>query len=310
MVSICISYGQNSQIQTIRFEKSLIPKNAYVFYVIGDWGRHGEYNQQEVANAMKQCALEAEPEFIISTGDNFYPYGVASINDPHWQKSFEDVYHWHDLHVMWYSILGNHDYYGSTKAQMDYSKISRRWSMPSAYFTFTKKTDANQSIRFIFTDTNPFVEKYRKKMDQYPDMAAQDTGRQMQWLDSVMNASDQAKEDWKIVIGHHPPYSGSGKHGDTKEMHGRFTTRFEKSKIDFYFSGHEHDLQHLRPAGSTVDYVISGAGSEVRPTEKKDFTQFAAAVPGFAIVSITPNEATFYFINTHTEIIYSYTRKR
>jgi len=29
------------------FTSSLVPKDAYVFYVIGDWGRKGKYFQKE-----------------------------------------------------------------------------------------------------------------------------------------------------------------------------------------------------------------------------------------------------------------------
>ena len=39
---------------------------------IGDWGRHGTLNQTEVATLMGELAFERAPEFVISTGDNFY----------------------------------------------------------------------------------------------------------------------------------------------------------------------------------------------------------------------------------------------
>ena len=37
---------------------------------VGDWGREGSLNQSEVARAM--AASGSEPDFVISTGDNFY----------------------------------------------------------------------------------------------------------------------------------------------------------------------------------------------------------------------------------------------
>lgn len=39
---------------------------------IGDWGRQGLKNQSEVAAVMGELAHTRAPEFIISTGDNFY----------------------------------------------------------------------------------------------------------------------------------------------------------------------------------------------------------------------------------------------
>ncbi|MFN8438315.1 MAG: tartrate-resistant acid phosphatase type 5 family protein [Cytophagales bacterium] len=290
------------------FSAKNIEKDAFVFFVIGDWGRNGEYNQMEVANAMKSCAKIADPEFIISTGDNFYTYGVASTQDPQWTNSFENVYKGNDLQIDWHPVLGNHDYHGNTQAQIDYTKISRRWVMPSAYYTFTKETDDNSKIRFMFIDTNPFVKKYRKKLEEYPDLAKQDTTKQWQWIDSVLTTSNTAKEDWKIVIGHHPIYSSNPKHGDTKELHHTLKPRLENNKVHAYFCGHDHDLQHQKPQNSFVDYFLSGAGSETRPSAKHEHTLCAESVPGFAIVSIKENKLTLYFINSKNEIVYQYTR--
>ena len=42
-------------------------------YQVGDWGRLGQYNQTQVAALMGQKADISQPDFIISTGDNFYP---------------------------------------------------------------------------------------------------------------------------------------------------------------------------------------------------------------------------------------------
>ena len=56
--------------------------DALQFYVIGDWGRNGEERQRDLAIVMDSAAHHVEPDFIISTGDNIYPDGVASVNDP------------------------------------------------------------------------------------------------------------------------------------------------------------------------------------------------------------------------------------
>ena len=56
--------------------------------VFGDWGRNGEDNQKEVALEMGMVAKKFKPEFIISTGDNFYPNGVQSTRDHNWIASY------------------------------------------------------------------------------------------------------------------------------------------------------------------------------------------------------------------------------
>jgi metallophosphoesterase superfamily enzyme len=51
------------------------------------------------------------PEFVISTGDNFHPRGVASVTDPLWDSVYERVYAAKSLCLApWYPFLGNHDH--------------------------------------------------------------------------------------------------------------------------------------------------------------------------------------------------------
>ena len=91
------------------------------FLVIGDWGRNGENYQKEVAVAMGQAGHDLGAQFIIATGDNFYPYGVQSVFDYHWISSFETIYRAQSLHVKWYPVLGNHDYISNPDAEVEYS---------------------------------------------------------------------------------------------------------------------------------------------------------------------------------------------
>ena len=55
------------------------------FAVIGDYGLDGE-NEAKVANLVKGW----NPDFIITTGDNNYPYGAAETIDQNIGKYFSD----------------------------------------------------------------------------------------------------------------------------------------------------------------------------------------------------------------------------
>jgi tartrate-resistant acid phosphatase type 5 len=96
-ITICfcfLSFGTTAftQSKTDPAAKKINKKKALHFMVFGDWGRNGEDNQKETAWELGIDAKTFKPEFIVSTGDNFYPNGVRSTRDHYWLASFEDIY--------------------------------------------------------------------------------------------------------------------------------------------------------------------------------------------------------------------------
>ncbi len=278
------------------FDKSMIDEGAYVFYVIGDWGRKGKFNQREVAESMNKTAALAKPQFIASTGDNFYFLGVKSVDDKLWKKSFEDIYTGeHIKDVKWYVSLGNHDHYGNEDAQVEYSKKNPKWILPEKYHGLEAKVDGQTSMSMYFINTEPLAHSNNEE-----------TQRQWQWLDSSLNATQSR---WKFVVGHHPVYSSNPSHGDTKALIEKLKPMLEKSGAQVYFCGHDHDLQHQQPKGSKVDYIVSGAGSKLRPTASYEHTLFAQSVSGFALVAVEDNSMKVLFVDKDGNVIYSYERR-
>lgn len=287
-----------------KLDTTVLKSTDYVFFVIGDWGRDGSKDQTQVSNAMKKCATVCKPRFIISTGDQFYCCGVNSADDPKWVSSYENVYNENLLPVKWYPVLGNHEYFGNPQALIDYSKKSTRWTMPDRYYTFEDKND-NQMVRFLFIDTSPFVHAYRKA-HLYSDVGKQDTLKQLRYMDSVLNASKG--DAWKIVIGHHPVYSSGAMHGDTKELKSSLEPLLKKNDVQFYLCGHDHNLQYQKPLGSYTDYIVSGAGSDIRKTSKNINTKFSKSTPGFVIICLRKETMYVYFVDKDLNIVYQYER--
>jgi len=143
---------------------------ALNFLIVSDWGWNGFYHQQEVADQMAKTADSVDAKFIVSCGDNFQINGIASTQDPLWISSFENVYKTPSLLVDWYPVLGNHDYHGSPQAEIDYSKISRRWRLTDHYYTIVKRVNDSVSARLIFLDTSPMVEAYHKNPNLFPKL--------------------------------------------------------------------------------------------------------------------------------------------
>jgi tartrate-resistant acid phosphatase type 5 len=269
-------------------------KKALNFFVISDWGWSGGKDQQLVADGMTKQSELIDPQFIVSCGDNFQVAGVASTQDPLWTNNFENVYKNIALQIDWYPVLGNHDYKGNTQAEIDYSKISRRWHMSDHYYSFVRKINDSISAKFIFLDTPPLVEEYHKK-GGYPDVEKQDTAQQMKWLANEL----ASKEQWKLVFGHHPVYSASKTHGNTKEMIQRVKPLLEKYNAQFYFCGHDHDFQHLREKGKKVDYIVTGTGGEPRPSSMNELSLFSNSTPGFSEVTFHADSIRVVFMGAN-----------
>ena len=274
--------------------------DAYYAYVIGDWGRKGEYRQKELAGIMGAAARVVEPEFIASTGDNFYPDGVGSIQDPNWKYSFEDIYDDFSLNCDWYVTLGNHDYRGNVEAQIEYTGVSRRWNMPDRYYHKDVTTDQGASVRFLFIDTNPLNDEYYEREKYKPYVTGQDTVKQLVWMDSLL--SDDY--DYKIVIGHHPIYSGGKRSDEMNFVKKHINPLLKKHEVALYIAGHEHDLQHIKLEDESTHHIISGAGSEIRPTGTIKSTLFSRSVQGFLVMAIQKEKIQLQFMDVNGKIIY------
>jgi hypothetical protein len=300
------------QAQSVKQPVQKLQKNSQAinFIVMGDWGRNGEDHQRQVAKQMGITAAEASVDFIIATGDNFYPKGVISEYDPHWKYSYEDIYTAFSLQWDWYPVLGNHDYGANPDAEVAYSKISRRWQMPGRYYTkrFNLNGDTTQQLLIAFIDTTPLIKSYYAGNGH--NVHSQDSTAQKVWLEKVLsNTSPNIK--WKMVVGHHPMYTGGGRtqSDDTKSIRRVLLPLFEKYNVDAYLAGHEHSLQHIEPIPGLHQF-ISGAASEHTPSRMLDISKFAASEYGFMLFSATSENVVVQVIDYTGKILYTTTLKK
>jgi len=266
------------------------------FLAVGDWGRNGEDHQVDVAAKMGEWAHNNPNDFVISVGDNFYPLGVISENDPQFHYSFENVYTAHSLQCDWYIVLGNHDYGTDPDAQIRYSKVSRRWNMPARYYTKEVDLgDGNGKVLFVMIDTDPML--FPEKKD-YVD-------QELVWInDTLANASADVK--WKIVVGHHPCYTVGPRitNYDTVTVRKALADILTKHKVDVYLSGHDHSLQHLKPT-EFIHQFISGAGSELTDVHKGiPYSKFEASENGFMYFSLNATKLEMTAISYKGDILY------
>jgi 3',5'-cyclic AMP phosphodiesterase CpdA len=279
---------------------------AYNFYFITDIGSvNGHGAKPLIADAMNKLAIGTVPRYIISAGDNFHSFAASTANDTVWKWNFEQFFKTGYIKEMdWYTALGNHDYSGNPQCQLEYAKVHPHWILPARYYTFVKKTDDSVSIRFVILDTNPFQTKYRKRGGM-ADVAQQDTRKQLHWADSVLASSH---ERWKVVIGHHPIVHSGLFTGIGHELLDQVNPILRKYNVDFYFSGHVHNFQHLQK--NNIDYVIGSTTWKSRIITPGRYSHYWKNATGFTLCSVDARHFRFYFIDEKGTILYTYSRNK
>lgn len=282
--------------------------HKFNFYIANDLGRNGYYDQKPIAELMGEMAEQGvDPEFILATGDIHHFEGVASVNDPLWMTNYELIYSHPELMIPWHPVLGNHEYRGNTQAVLDYGTISRRWEMPSRYYTQVF-SDKGMTMRVLWIDTAPLINKYREEKEKYPDACLQNDERQLAWIDSVLT---EAKEDWVIVAGHHPIYAQTPKDAEERtDMQQRLDPILRRHHVDMYICGHIHNFQHIRQKDSHIDYVTNSSGSLSRKVKPIEGTLFCSPEPGFSIISADKNRLELRMIDKKGNILYTITRTK
>lgn len=277
-------------------------------YLANDLGRNGYYDQKSIAELMGRMGETIGPKCVIAAGDIHHFNGVASVNDPLWTTNYEQIYSHPELMIDWFPVLGNHEYRGNTQAVLDYGQISRRWMMPSRYYTkvFNKK---GLSLRVVFIDTTPLINRYRKEYTTYPDARKQNDVAQLQWLDETLR---NAHEDWVIVVGHHPIYAETSKSQEERDdMQKKVLPLLHKyNNVALYACGHIHNFQHIRKSNDKIDYVVNSSASLARKVNPIDGTQFCSSEPGFSVISATSSQLNLYMIDKEGKVLYTVTHRK
>ena len=283
-------------------------KGDVTVYMANDLGRNGYYDQKTIAELMGKMAEVVGPKCILAVGDIHHFNGVASVHDPLWMTNYELVYSHPELMLDWFPVLGNHEYRGNTQAVLDYGKVSRRWMMPARYYTKVIKGKGT-TLRVVFLDTTPLIDRYQQDNKTYPDACKQDMKAELDWLDATLK---DAKEDWVIVVGHHPIYAYTDKpESERTDMQARVLPILKKYKnVAIYACGHIHNFQHIKMKGDAIDYVVNSSASLARPVEPIEGTVFCSSADGFSVISANKKQLNMYMIDKDGNTIHTITKNK
>ena len=212
--------GENYSTPMYHFRTAPEDPDSVVFVVFGDT-RSDSAAHQMVVNAI----IEANPEFVINTGDLVSDGG--DMGD--WITFFNiERELLHNAPLM--PCIGNHDYPLGNYLSFFYLPGNEQ------YYTF-------EYGNLFFVALNTEASNY---------------SIQRAFLDSVLNEASQDPDKWLIVYFHRPPYSAGG-HGSDYDVRSAFCDILEQYHVSVVFNGHNHFYQRTVPING-VTYVVSGGG--------------------------------------------------
>jgi len=249
---------------------------------LGDFGT-GSTQQMKVAHVMKQLQEKQPFDFGLTLGDNFYPNGVSSPDDPQWKSKWEDVYN--PVGIPFYATLGNHDYMrpDGPAAEIMHAQLSKSWRMPATHYTFTAGP-----VQFFAIDTIELSDSILPN-------------KELAWLDAEI-AKSHAR--WKVVYGHYQIYSAT--RGDERNLIDRLLPLL-RNRVDVYLCGHDHNLQELKPEDGVHFFVSGGGGAGVYPFRQANYSHsaFKQEEYGLTVMDANENQLDMRFIDLDGKTLYT-----
>jgi hypothetical protein len=241
------------------------------FAVLGDFG-NASRGQYDMATRMASLREKFPFDIVLLVGDNLY----GSERPQDFKRKFEIPYKTLlDQGVKFYGALGNHD----AREQRYYELFNMGGEL---YYSFTPR---NEGVRFFALDST------------YP------VPEQIAWLEKELK---DAKDPWKIVFLHHPPYSSGGRHGSDVKLRQVLEPLFVRYNVSVVFTGHDHFYERIKPQQGIVYFVVGSGGMLARgditpgsPITAKGYDRDRA----FLLAEIKDDTMTFNAVSRAGQIV-------
>lgn len=282
-------------------------------FAVGDFGSN-DSKQLAVATGMTRYVedMKVKSEGLLLLGDNFYRKMEGGVTSARWRTGFEQMYPPSHFPGPCWAVLGNHDYHdneGGEKTQLAYAAATpgTRWTMPAKWYR-VDFPETNPLITFLCLDSNlPAISGTRSKLTgrHRASLTATEQADQLAWLKGELAKPRAA---YTAVVAHHPLYT-NGKHGDDKHMIAYLDSLLRQYRVQFYFCGHDHDLQHLEFDGHPTSFVVSGAGgARLYDLDKNERGPFAQKVYGFNHLHMSPEQVMVRFLDANRKLLHTFTK--
>jgi 3',5'-cyclic AMP phosphodiesterase CpdA len=244
--------------------------------IAGDTGTSS--NAKSVTAERIRLESREDPyDALLLLGDLIYDVGDSALVEERVTTPFGPIL---DEGAELLPVLGNHDY-GSDEQQEILEALGRS----EGWYT-----EQIGPLRVVVLDSN------RVEDD-----------RQQEWLRATL-AEPTSPETWTVVAMHHPGYS-AGSHGSEESVREAWVPLFAEFDVPLVLAGHDHDYQRSTPQ-SGVTYVVSGAGAQLRPAGRKEFTAVSVSILHYLDLGVYDDKLVGRAIDHKGETIDTFTISR
>jgi len=279
----------------LHIQQPLAGEVATVF-VVGDSGS-GNENAFAVGQAMEgRCQKTGRPDALILLGDNAYPRGIQSIED---QKGIDTIMQSFQVECMKdvpiFAVLGNHDWKGNYRAQIQLQEKVKRWHMPARHYLVS----FGSLLRIAMVDSNGY------------DGILNFPGSDMHSLQSNLLAT---KSQWTLMATHHPLRSAlSARPREEDPIRTYVLQKRFCNRVDLWMSGHLHFMEHAPqdPECSSAQIVLGSGGGELLSVSRQHSNSpFGLSAFGFAEVRADAMQLKIEFIDSSQQSRHSFSIQR
>lgn len=258
-------------------------KSTVSIKLVGDIGLKGS-RQTEVAKSIEYSVRHSKKNnhhpLVLVVGDWVYPRGPVKDTrkeTERTQKSVLNSYQGLTRKCSVRGVLGNHEYGDNQKA-----------ADPALFMALAKKNNitVDRYGRYTIEAANFAIDVL--SIDS-TTIAVDD--KQVEWIineiaNSLEREEEQGKKIWRVVVSHHPIVSYGLHAGETTYL-GHL---FDNKNIDFWLSGHEHDIEVIPQGIKNPPTIVSGTGSAQREIEPNPNAAFLTNDLGFIDLEITKDD--------------------
>lgn len=245
------------------------------FAVLGDFGvgivadTEAGRRQRRVAEVLDRVTDSPGVRLVLTVGDNVYATPGrrgsqdSGDSDDDWYGSFYQPYRYALARVPVYPTVGNHDT-ADEESSDDRARIRANFHTDARFTPEVAgpraSVDPGMFYRLSFGADVEFVCIDTSLSRDLPTTHFFEHPRHRRFLDEAFPNGSGPR--WRIPFSHHPTYCAGPHHPNTAAMIEYLVPVFRRAGVRVAFAGHEHNFQVSRVNG--IDYVVSGAGGQVR----------------------------------------------